>query len=76
MVFDPQQPIPMSMQGHVTSSYYSANLGHSFALAVIKGGLNRMGQVVHCPLADGRTLAAEIVSCVFYDPEGARQHVE
>ena len=76
VVFDPQQPIPMSMQGHVTSSYYSANLGHSFALAVIKGGLNRMGQVVHCPLADGRTLAAEIVSCVFYDPEGARQHVE
>ena len=76
VVFDPQQPIPMSMQGHVTSSYYSANLGHSFALAVIKGGLHRMGQVVYCPLADGRTLAAEIVSCVFYDSEGARQHVE
>jgi sarcosine oxidase subunit alpha len=76
VVFDPQQPIPMSMQGHVTSSYYSANLGHSFALAVIKGGLNRMGQVVYCPSADGRILAAEIVSCVFYDPEGARQHVE
>ncbi|MDE0840605.1 MAG: sarcosine oxidase subunit alpha family protein [Porticoccaceae bacterium] len=75
IVFDPQQSIPMSMQGHVTSSYYSANLGHSIALAVIKGGLSRMGQVVHCPLADGRTLAAEIVSSVFYDPKGVRQHV-
>ena len=65
----------MAMQGHVTSSYYSANLGHSIALAVVKGGLNRLGETVYCPLADGRILAAEIVSSVFYDPEGARQHV-
>jgi sarcosine oxidase subunit alpha len=66
----------MSMQGHVTSSYYSANLGHSIALAVVKGGLVRMGQVVYCPLADGRTIAAEIVSSVFYDPKGERHNVE
>jgi sarcosine oxidase subunit alpha len=76
VVFDPKQEIPMSMQGHVTSSYYSANLGHSIALAVVKGGLSRMGQVVHCPLADGRTIAAEIVSSVFYDAKGERQNVE
>ena len=76
VVFDPKQKIPMSMQGHVTSSYYSANLGHSIALAVVKGGLSRMGQIVHCPLTDGRTIAAENVSSVFYDAKGERQNVE
>lgn len=75
IVNDPAQPLPMSMQGHVTSSYFSACLGHSIALAVVKGGLQRMGQVVHCPLADGRNVAAEIVSSVFYDPKGERQNV-
>ena len=75
IVNDPNEALPMSMQGHVTSSYYSANLGHSIALAVVKGGLKRMGEVVHCPLADGRTVAAEIVSSVFYDPRGERQNV-
>jgi sarcosine oxidase subunit alpha len=76
IVFDPQQAIPMAMQGHVTSSYYSANMGHSIALAVVKGGHSRLGQIVHCPLADGRTIAAEIVSSVFYDVNGERQNVE
>ena len=76
VVFDAKQAIPMSMQGHVTSSYYSANLGYSIALAVVKGGHSREGQIVHCPLADGRTIAAEIVSSVFYDPKGERQNVE
>lgn len=76
IVFDSKQQIPMSMQGHVTSSYYSANMGHSIALAVVKGGHSRLGQTVYCPLANGRTIAAEIVSSVFYDPQGERQHVE
>lgn len=76
IVFDASEKIPMSMQGHVTSSYYSANLGHSIALAVVKGGHKRMGETVYCPLADGRVIAAEIVSPVFYDPKGERQHVQ
>jgi len=75
IVNDPNQPIPMAMQGHVTSSYYSASLDHSIALAVVKGGLNRMGDIVYCPAADGSSIAAEIVSSVFYDPAGERQHV-
>ena len=29
---------PMPMIGHVTSSYFSANIGRSFALALVKGG--------------------------------------
>ncbi len=76
VVFDPEQKIPMSMQGHVTSSYFSSNLGHSIALAVVKGGHGLLGKTVYCPLADGRTIAAEIVSSVFYDPKGERQNVE
>ncbi len=75
IVNDPAQAIPMKMQGHVTSSYFSASLGRSIALAVVKGGLQRMGDVVHCPLADGRSVAAEIVGSVFYDPKGERQNV-
>ncbi len=58
---------PVPMIGHVTSSYYSACLGHSIAMALIKGGHSKMGQKVYAPLADGRTLVAEICSPVFYD---------
>ena len=75
IVNNSHEAIPMKMQGHVTSSYYSAALGHSIALAVVKGGLKRMGDVVYCPLANGSTVPAEIVSSVFYDPKGERQHV-
>ncbi len=75
IVNDPAQALPMSMQGHVTSSYFSPTLDRSIALAVVKGGLQRVGEVVHCPLTDGRSVAAEIVGSVFYDPKGERQHV-
>ncbi|EAQ63845.1 sarcosine oxidase, alpha subunit [Marinomonas sp. MED121] len=74
-VRDPNESIPMTMVGHVTSSYYSAVLGHSFALAVIKDGHNRKGESVYFPLADGRTIEAEITDYVFYDAKGEKQHV-
>ena len=66
---------PVTMVGHVTSSYYSSSLGHSIALAVVKGGHSKMGEKVYAPLADGRTLVAEICSPVFYDTKGERQNV-
>ena len=66
-VFDPKAPIPMPMVGHVTSSYWSANLGHSIAMGLVKGGLDRMGEKVYYPLADGRVIEAEICSPVFLD---------
>ncbi len=75
LVFDPKQSIPMTMVGHVTSSYMSATLGHSFAMGVVKGGLKRMGERVFAPLVDGSVIEAEIVSSVFYDPKGERQNV-
>jgi sarcosine oxidase subunit alpha len=64
------------MLGHVTSSYYSPILKRSIALAVIKGGLKKMGESVTIPLANGKRVAAKIASPVFYDTEGVRQHVE
>ncbi len=71
----PSEQTPVPMVGHVTSSYYSATLGHSIALAVVKGGRARMGGTVYAPLLDGRTVSATITDPVFYDPQGERQHV-
>jgi sarcosine oxidase subunit alpha len=68
-------PPPVPMLGHVTSSYWSACLGRSIALAMVQGGRERMEQQVEVPLADGRVLRARIASPVFLDAEGARQNV-
>ncbi len=75
IVEDPKASIPMPMIGHVTSSYHSANLGRSIALALVKGGRGRMGERVYIPQTRGKTMAAMIAEPVFYDPEGARQNV-
>lgn len=75
VVFDPKHAIPMPMAGHVTSSYYSPTLESGFALAVVKGGHQRMGESVYLPMADGRVHEAEIVGTQFVDPKGERQHV-
>jgi sarcosine oxidase subunit alpha len=64
---------PMKMIGHVTSSYFSANLGHSIALALIKGGHQRHGERVNLPLLD-RTVSATITAPRFFDPDGERMH--
>jgi sarcosine oxidase subunit alpha len=67
----PRTP-PVPMLGHVTSSYRSAALGRTFALALVQSGRDRLGQVLHAPLAD-RTIAATVVEPVLYDPEGTRR---
>jgi sarcosine oxidase subunit alpha len=64
--------IPMPMIGHVTSSYPSATLGRPIALAMVERGRARHGETIHAPLP-GRTISAEIVLPVFYDPEGTRR---
>ncbi|WP_315926655.1 sarcosine oxidase subunit alpha [Mesorhizobium sp. SP-1A] len=71
IVLDPNQTLPMKMVGHVTSSYWSATLGRSIALAVVEGGRAREGETVHIPMP-GRTLAASITGTVFYDPDNKR----
>ncbi|QMV14644.1 sarcosine oxidase subunit alpha [Vibrio spartinae] len=71
----PNQPVPMEMIGHVSSSYWSANLDRSIAMGFVKNGLQRMGEKVYYPLVDGRVVEAEICSAVFFDPKGERQNV-
>ena len=71
IVADPDQPVPMRMIGHVTSSYHSATLGRSVAMALIEGGRERMGGEVFVPMPEGAH-RARIASAVFYDPEGER----
>ena len=75
LVNDPRAPIPMPMQGHVSSSYYSACCGHSIAMALVKGGHQRMGETVYAPLANGRVIRATITEPVFYDKEGSKANV-
>ena len=74
-VDDPEQTIPMTQLGHVTSSYFSHCLQRSIAMGFIRNGHARMGDIVYYPNLDGTATAAEICSPVFLDPEGARQHV-
>ncbi|KXU95142.1 sarcosine oxidase subunit alpha [Caballeronia megalochromosomata] len=76
IVAGPFQGDTAPMLGHVTSSYYSPILKRSIALAVVKGGLEKIGESVMIPLANGKRVNAKITSSVFYDSEGARQHVE
>jgi sarcosine oxidase subunit alpha len=66
----PEPPVPML--GHVTSSYHSAELGRPFALALVRGGRARIGELVHVPVA-GALVEAEIGDTVLVDPEGARR---
>ncbi|MER5451533.1 sarcosine oxidase subunit delta family protein [Streptomyces sp. NPDC002764] len=66
----PAPPVPML--GHVTSSYRSAALGRTFALALVKGGRDRIGERLYAPVGD-RLVAVTVASPVLYDPEGARR---
>ncbi|MED5392008.1 MAG: glycine cleavage T C-terminal barrel domain-containing protein, partial [Pseudomonadota bacterium] len=69
LVNEPSKDYPVPMTGHVTSSYYSPILGHSIALALVKGGHSRMGASVYAPTLDGQLIEGIITSPVFYDPE-------
>jgi sarcosine oxidase subunit alpha len=65
-------PPPVPMLGHVTSSYHSAELGRPFALALMKAGRARIGDVVHVPV-DGTLVPVEVAGSVLVDPEGTRR---
>ncbi len=65
-----QKP-PVRPIGHVTSSYHSAVLGRSIALALVSGGRARMGETLYVPTGNA-DVAVKVTSPVFYDPEGAR----
>ncbi|WP_372832949.1 sarcosine oxidase subunit alpha [Puniceibacterium confluentis] len=76
IVDDPNQPKPMKMIGHVTSSYWSETLGRSVAMAVIEGGHDKMDQTIFVPQAGGAPIKAKIGTTMFYDPKGERLLVE
>ena len=69
---DALPPPPVPMLGHVTSSYRSAELGRTFALALVKAGQARIGETLHVPV-DGSLVAVEVTGSVLVDPEGARR---
>jgi sarcosine oxidase subunit alpha len=56
----------------VTSSYRSATLGRTFALAMLKSGRERFGSTVYAPL-NGHVLAATVTEPIFYDKENVRR---
>ncbi len=68
-----RQKPPMKLLGHVTSSYFSATLGRSIALAMVAGGRARQGQTLFVPMPAG-DIAVEVTAPVFYDPEGVKIH--
>ncbi len=69
---DALPPPPVPMLGHVTSSYRSAELGRTFALALVKAGQARIGETLHVPV-DGALIPVEVTGSVLVDPEGARR---
>ncbi len=69
VVADPNAPVPMKMLGHVTSSYFSASLGRSIALAMVAHAPKGARLFVPMP---GRAIEVDVVDPVFLDSEGAR----
>jgi sarcosine oxidase subunit alpha len=59
-------------EGHVTSAYRSACLGHPIALGLLAGGRARLGETVFATSLDGAPMALEVVSPAFLDPKGDR----
>ncbi|MDC1047567.1 sarcosine oxidase subunit alpha family protein [Alphaproteobacteria bacterium] len=63
--------LPMPMVGHITSSYYSPNLGRSIALALVKSGTKKKGVKLIVPTLN-KSVEVEITNPVFIDPENER----
>ena len=72
MVLDESTSGPVTMVGHVTSSYRSATLGRTFALAMLQSGRERLGTTVYAPL-NGHVVAATVTEPIFYDKENVRR---
>ncbi|VVJ16105.1 Sarcosine oxidase alpha subunit (EC [Amycolatopsis camponoti] len=63
---------PVRMLGHVTSSYDSAALGRTFALALVRSGRERVGETLYVPLGD-QVVPVTVTESVLFDKEGARR---
>jgi sarcosine oxidase subunit alpha len=65
-------PEPAPMLGHVTSSYRSAALDRTFALALVRAGRDRIGETLYA-WHDGDLVPVTVAHPVLYDSEGARR---
>jgi sarcosine oxidase subunit alpha len=63
---------PVRMLGHVTSSYDSAALGRTFALALVRSGRERIGETLYVPFGD-QVVPVKVTESVLFDKEGARR---
>ena len=83
MTEDPNEVLPDGAHGvedgkaigHVTSTYFSPTLKRSIAMALIKGGQSRFGEVIEISTDKNKTARAVICDPVFYDKKGERQDV-
>lgn len=66
----PAPPVPML--GHVTSSYPSVALQSTFALALLEGGRDRMGETIYA-VVDDAPVAVRVTGPVLVDPDGLRR---
>ncbi len=71
IVANPDEPIPMTSLGYVTSSYWSPALDRSIALALVRRGRSLIGSQLSVPMPGG-AIMVDVVSPVFYDPKGER----
>lgn len=62
---------PGAIDGFVTSSYPSPNLGHPVALAMLQSGRARTGEIITVHHL-GRAIDAQVVVTPFFDPQGER----
>ena len=58
--------LPMPMVGHITSSYYSPNLGRSIALGLVKSGTRKKGAKLIVPSVN-KSIEVEITNPVFIE---------
>ena len=63
---------PLKMLGHVSSSYFSPNLGRSIALALVADGFRRKGETLEIAFPRGGHHRAQVAGTVFLDADGAR----
>lgn len=62
--------------GHLTTTIKSPSLGHPIALAFLKDGIARSGDLLwaHSPVA-GKSVRVQVTRNCAYDPKGTRLHV-
>jgi sarcosine oxidase subunit alpha len=67
----PARRPPARQVGHVTSSYWSAALGRSIALGLVRNGRLRMGETLYVPAMNGRSHKVAITAPTFLAKEAA-----